>query len=352
MNLKTGAVYLSLLFGASSFSCSSSVQMSVRSPGPIVEYHADKIEAGLRCDDVAKISIDDFSFYACEKDVNPELIKKLEYVAAVKKYGIEKMGMKKTKNYQVYKDGTDEVPVTLYRLYIVPKTEIPQVWVGCRIIEEDGEHQPVIEKADIFCSTEDNLLDEKKHYSKIGFDTYKRDITSFVSPSVSCNSNPDFLEQPKAEQANDILHEKFHVIVNQESSLEESFATLLGRVGAVGFTAEYFGEDSEEHQEAKKNLEWKLKYSKNIIETNAKLLKLYGENISLEEKLAKKEEILIESKYTHNNAQLWDRLPYTKNFHLVYEVYKKHPDLKELVRIFANCPPTEKEGIRYLKMFL
>ncbi len=352
MKLRTGVIYLTALLGACSYSSCSGMQRSVRSPSAIVERHIDKSGIELKCDDVAKISADGSIFYACEEDTDPELIGKLEYIAAVKKYGMEKLGLKKTTNYQIYKNGKTDVPETRYRLYVSDKSEIPQKWKNYRYIAEDGEHRSIVEEPTLFHSKNDTLLDEEEHYSGLGFDTHRRSYTGFVSSNSSCNLDPKFLEQSAAEQAADILHEELHVITDKESNIEESFVTLISCAGAIEITEIFFGNGSEEHEEAEKKLEFRLDLSKDVVETNSKLLELYGKDISLEEKLAEKEKIMDASKYMGSNAEIWSYLPYTKNFFLVYEVHKKHPDLEKLVQIFIDCPKTEEEGIEYLKGFL
>lgn len=328
-----------------------------RAPRPTivatVRHNVDKAKEKLshKCADVDEIKLHNFSFYTCKADINKDLIEKMELVAAVKKYAQEQLGFKQTDNYREYKNNKDEKPVTHYRLYVTPRWDIPNEWGSSyHYILDNGRHEIRIRKPTILKSTVDDLLDEKAYYEARGHDVYWRSYTSFGG---GCNLAPEFFEQEILQQIEDVFHEDFHVIIDEKklnNKIEESMATVFGKVATIEFAKKHLGED--EYDRAKERLEWRVEYTKEMLGCMNKLRELYKKGLSLDEMLEEKKEIIEAAKYKINNASLWDEMPYVTHFLLAYKVYEKHPDLKELVKIFMNAPQKEEEAVEYLKSFL
>jgi hypothetical protein len=320
----------------------------------VIDLDVGKGDTDLKCEQVDKISTQGFSFYACHEDIDFKLIDNIEYIAAVKKYGREVLGFKDTHNYQVYKNNVTEKPKEYHRLYVTDKFKIPQKLDAYKKhIGKDGKHREKIKEPTCFSSHKDKLIDEEEHYNSLGYDTVRSTSINFTSSSIGADISISFLKDPKVEQADTILHEDLHRHLDLESVIEESIATIIGGAGAIDFAARYFGKGSKEHKEAIKELEDWLKYARKVTDCNNKLLKLYArKDLTDEEKLEEKEDIIDESGYLFNNARIWRQVPYTKNFLLVHKIYESYPDIRVLIKILMDTPKEEDKAIEYLKGFL
>ena len=318
-----------------------------------VEYNIDKDEADLKCNDIAKIHLSDFIFYSCKEDLDFSLVSKIEYIDAVKKYAKEKLGMKQTSNYKIYKNHKTDFSKTEYRLYVTPEFIIPQRLENWEYIEKRGNYEIDIDSHTIFYSGNEEFISDETSYKSRGYDTVRQILTDF---SGGCDLNPNFFSKNLDKQADLVLHEDWHETIkhlNLNRMLDESIATLIGKVGAINFTSWYFGEDSNEHKKAINNLMLWVDFSEKIVKYNFELQELYGNNIPRDQKLMMKKEMLSKSRDVEmNNSYIWAYLPYTKNFLLVYEIYKGDQNIDKLLEIIYNIPKNEKDGIKYLEDIL
>ena len=320
-----------------------------------IDIGVDKAKTGigLKCEQVDRITTQGYSFYTCHDDIDFDLVKRMELVAAVKQFTRDNLGFKDTDNYKVYKNNKDEKATTYYRLYVTGKFNIPETWDGHRVwIEVDSQHYVDIGEGKLFSSAVDKLIDEKKNYISKGYDTYWRSFSSFEG---GCNLSPEFFEDSIADQISTIIHEDFHCQTDKQSEIEESMATIVGMTGAVEFTKEYFGEGSKEHKLAQEWLQSWLTYSRFVGKYYYELEGLYAKEMPLEEKMREKrviQEQAEEERSWLNNASIWDKIPYTKNFPLAYQIYLKHPDMGELVKILLASPKDEKGAVKYLENLL
>ena len=318
-----------------------------------MEYNIDEEEANLKCSNAAKIHASDFFFYACESDITPSLISNLEYIAAVKKYAKERFEMEQTSNYVIYKNRSTDFPKTEYRLYMAPEFAIPQKFENFMYIPQRGNYTIDIGSHAIFYSLDEQFINDEVYYKSKGYDTLRMVITNF---NDGCNLDPVFFSKDPISQANLVLHEDWHETTRstgRDSMLDESISTLIGNIGAIDFTREYFGENSREHNEAIKKLAFWVDFSEKVVEYNSRLQDLYKKDIPRGQKLIMKSRILSEfGDHEMNNSYIWAYLPYTKNFLLLYEVYKKNPDIDKLLEILSSIPRSEDKGVKYLEDIL
>ncbi|MBU4242222.1 MAG: hypothetical protein KKF52_03245, partial [Nanoarchaeota archaeon] len=314
--------------------------------------HYVKHDTDLKCKDVAKVTNKGFEFYACESDLNQELISEFEFIADVKSLGMKTFDLVKSKNYMVYKNKINENPKTNYWLYVTGKFFIPQKRDNYIFIKEEGWHVDDIDKYALLISKVDDLKDEKYYYYRRGYDVFYRKITDFAG---NCDITPEFIKRKLLHKVNTILHEDLHMTVLKKDwnpNLEESVACLIGNIGTIQYAKEHFGENSKEYVLSKLNLQFKLDLAEHLIFLNKQLIGLYSKKLNYEEKLKKKKEIFKNSSFMKNNADLWDSIPYNKNFPLLYKVHKKYSDIEELIKILNKIPKEEKEGIEYLKKII
>ncbi|MFH1637069.1 MAG: aminopeptidase [Candidatus Woesearchaeota archaeon] len=313
---------------------------------------------GLQCEDKVDIGIGGTHFYTCRENLSDKFIKNIDFVADVKEYSQDELGIYPSLNYIVYKDTECESPKTLYILYIGSNTEFSQKYRPF-YIKKKGDYFSY-KAFDKLWSYVDDLLDEKKHYEEKGHDVHYREVKDFNN-GAGCNLRDDFFEQKKARQIEVLIHEDWHHYLDikkpvMESSkyLNECSATLVGLIGASEFAKLNDGEGSDLHKMAEKNLDrWyelslDINYYYNLLEI------IYNSDKSEEEKLKEKEEVLKEAKESFmelNNAKISSYRYYTKHFPLMYKIYKKLGSVDETIEVFEGMPDVsdEQEVVDYLE---
>jgi len=213
---------------------------------------------------------------------NAEEKEKIRFIQEVKRYGEERLGLKKTKSYTTFFDvegpilnvvtasEKDRLQLRAWNFPVVGEV----TYKGFFTREDALKEQRLLEKEDL-----DTFLQQAGAYSTLG---YLRD------PIFS-----SMLTWRHAMLANTVLHEMTHTTIyfKNETSLNEQVATFIGNRGAIDFLSETYGSGSKEVLEALHLQEDDLLFSRWVDRACERLSSLYAREISREEKLKEREEI-------------------------------------------------------------
>jgi predicted aminopeptidase len=198
----------------------------------------------------------------------------------VKRYGEERFGLRKTKNYSKFFQVKRPV------LYVI---------TAC---EKDRLHPyswdfPIVGKVTYKSFfTADEALKEKDLFNRKGYDTFLHEAAAYST--LGWLKDPIFssiLEWNEGALANLILHEMAHATVyfKDRTDFNEQLATFIGNQGAIDFLTERYGPESKEVREATDHQEDSLLFSGWADQACQELSAYYGREISKEEKLKGRE---------------------------------------------------------------
>ena len=215
-----------------------------------------------------------------DEEAGPLTKEKLRFVQEVKRYGEERFGLRKTKNYSKFFE---------------VKGPVLHVITAC---EKDRLH-PYIWKFPIVGQvtyksffTADEAVEEKDLLDRKGYDTFLQQAAAYST--LGWLKDPIFssiLEWNEGTLANLILHEMAHATVyfRDRTDFNEQLATFIGNQGAIDFLTERHGPESKEVREAIDHQEDDLLFSGWTDQACQQLSAYYGREISKEEKLKGRE---------------------------------------------------------------
>jgi predicted aminopeptidase len=216
----------------------------------------------------------------CGEEANPLTKGKLRFVQEVKRYGEERFGLRKTKNYSTFFE---------------VKGPILHVITAC---EKDRLHLyawdfPIVGKVTYKSFfTADEALKEKDLLDRKGYDTFLQQAAAYST--LGWLKDPIFssiLEWNEGALANLILHEMAHATIyfKDRTDFNEQLATFIGNQGAIDFLVERYGPESKEVRVAIHHQEDDLLFSGWTDQACQLLSAYYGSEISKEEKLKGRE---------------------------------------------------------------
>jgi len=283
-----------------------------------------------------------------DKTLEDEAKKKIHIIQEVKRYGEERLGLRRTGSYTKYFEVKRPV------LHIITASEKDRLHLH-------HWNFPIIGRATYKSFfTLKGVLEEKESLEKKGYDTYLQQAAAYST--LGWLKDPIFSTMLKWDEptlANIILHEMAHTTVyfKGETDLNEQLATFIGNQGAVHFLTEKYGPNSKEAALTINYQYDDLLFSKWIEEAYERLSTFYAQPISREEKLKGREEIFesIREKFVKiegqfktdcykgfgktklNNAVLMAHRRYLHRpdrFEALYERLGK--DLKKVVEFFKE----------------
>ncbi|MDP2602683.1 MAG: aminopeptidase [Deltaproteobacteria bacterium] len=289
-----------------------------------------------------------------KSEVNQETQEKLKLVLAVREYARDVLKMNVGGSYTSY--SYVDRPDLTYILTAAPKTELkPYTWWF--LIVGRVPYKGYFSKADAEAAAADLQFE--------GYDTNIRPSAAFSTlgwfddPLLS-----HLLRYDKVTLSEVVFHELFHntLYVKGAGAFNESVANFVGGRAAIDFFRDRFGENSTEHQKAIQAWQEELEFSDFMEKLGESLSKLYGKEISLEEKLRLREHIFesgkkeweerIAARPGHrfrgfakqplNNAVMIHYLLYLKNLELFEAVYEAKA--KNLIKVIDAIREAVKEG--------
>ncbi len=217
-----------------------------------------------------------------DETLEDEEREKIHIIQEVKRYGEERLGLRRTGSYTKFFEVKRPV------LYIITASEKdrlhPYHW-----------NFPIIGRATYKSFfTIEGALQEKRFLERKGFDTYLQQAAAYST--LGWLKDPIFSTMLKWDEpilVNIILHEMAHATVyfKGETDLNEQLATFIGNQGAIHFLSEKYGPGSKETALARDYQEDDFRFAKWIEQAYRRLSEFYDQPISREEKLKRREEI-------------------------------------------------------------
>ncbi len=207
---------------------------------------------------------------------------KILFIQEVKRYGEEKLGLTRTKNYSKYFEV--EGPV----LYVITAAEKDRLQLYHWSFPITGK----VTYKSFF--TKDGLLEERRSLETKGYDTFAQEVGAYST--LGWLKDPIFssmLRWDEATLANVILHEMTHATIyfKGQTDFNEEMATFVGNQGAIDFLCEKYGKGSKEVVEAIHCQDDDLLFSQWIDQACQTLSQFYSKKISRDEKLKRREEL-------------------------------------------------------------
>jgi len=297
-----------------------------------------------------------------EEVLEDEAKEKIRFMLEVKRYGEERLGLKRTGNYTKYFEVNRPV------LHVITGAEKDR-------LELHHWNFPIIGNVTYKSFfTPEGVQREKRILEGKGYDTYLQQAAAYST--LGWLKDPIFstmLKWDKPTLANITLHEMAHTTIyfKDETDLNEQLATFIGNQGAINFLSEKYGPGSREVALAIDYQKDDLLFAKWIEEAYRRLSEFYSQPISKEEKLKGREEIFgsIQEKFVKlqgqfktdcykgfektklNNAVLMAHRRYLyrpDRFEALYE--KLGRDLKKVVEFFKEIKSSgDKSGLTSFK---
>jgi predicted aminopeptidase len=214
--------------------------------------------------------------------VNKEIQEKILFIQEVKKYGEERLGLKRTKNYSRLYEVKGPI------LYVVTASKKDR-------LELYRWNFPIVGNVTYKgFFTKEEALQEKMELDGRGYDTYLRPSEAYST--LGWLKDPIFSSMLKWDEGtltNLILHEMVHATVyfKGQTDFNEQLATFVGNQGAIDFLKETYGLDSKKVRRAVESQEDDLLFSRWIDQAYERLSKFYNPSISKEERIKGREEV-------------------------------------------------------------
>ncbi len=218
-----------------------------------------------------------------DEQAAPEVQAKIRFIQEVKRYGEERLGLKRTKSYSRFYEVSGPI------LYVVTASEKDRLRLHSWFFPIVGE----VTYKGFF--TKEEALQEKREWDGRGYDTYLQPSEAYST--LGWLKDPIFSSMLKWDEgtlSNVILHEMLHTTVYFEGKTDfnEQMATFVGNQGAIDFLRETYGSDSKKVLRAVESQEDDLLFSRWIDQACERLSRLYSQPISREEKMERREEVL------------------------------------------------------------
>ena len=207
---------------------------------------------------------------------------KILFIQEVKRYGEEKLGLTRTKNYSKYFEV--EGPV----LYVITASEKD----GLQLYHWSFPITGKVTYKSFF--TKKGVLKEERSLETKGYDTFVQEAGAYST--LGWLKDPIFssmLQWDEATLANVILHEMTHATIyfKGQTEFNEQMATFVGNQGAIDFLCEKYGKRSNEVVEAIHCQGDDLLFSQWIDQACQTLSHFYSRKISRDDKLRGREEL-------------------------------------------------------------
>lgn len=207
---------------------------------------------------------------------------KILFIQEVKRYGEEKLGLTRTKNYSEYFEVEGAI------LYVITASEKDRLQLYHWSFPITGK----VTYKSFF--TKEDVLKEKGSLEAKGYDTFVQEAGAYST--LGWLKDPIFssmLRWDEATLANVILHEMTHATIyfKGQTDFNEELATFVGNQGAIDFLCDRYGKGSQEVVEAIHCQEDDLLFSQWVDQACQTLSQFYSEKISRDEKLKGREEL-------------------------------------------------------------
>lgn len=214
------------------------------------------------------------------KELGQEAKERIHFIQEVKRYGEEKLGLRKSNSYSSYYEVKGPV------LHIITASEKDRL----QLYRWDFPITGKVTYKGFF--TREGILKEKGFLEAKGYDTFVQQASAYST--LGWLNDPIFssmLQEDESTLANLILHEMTHATIyfKGQTDLNEQIATFVGNQGAIDFLTEKYGKESKELGDAIQGQEDDLLFSRWIDQACQELSDFYAKEASRDERLRGRE---------------------------------------------------------------
>ena len=303
----------------------------------------------------------DFRFICHHECLDERIVEEVKLIADIKKFGRYVLGLGDTPNFTEFRDGVKTPKRTHYSLSVTPKNMFTEGIIKHIYIPSNDTPFPNVTEPTLLFSDSSDLNWEWAYYKAQEYETYWR---SYDQHGNGCFLTPEFMKESLARKVELVLHEDWHhnftkwAGVQPEPNIDESVATFLGLYGAVAYMKDKFGTSAPEFFSAMSALtDSTILY--NFVNSYSSILSTISKaNITESEKsslVQASKEIMGKKRPGTTIGELSSRLPYSKNFFLVRDIYSSLIDtissrgLEALMEILSILPAKENSAVDYLR---
>ena len=216
-------------------------------------------------------------------DLQPEWRNKRWLMLSARKYGINKLGLRRTGAYTYFFD-TKGKPIA-HNVSAAAKDALkPKRWTFPIV--------GTLPYLGFFRKKDAQKL--RRTLAKQGYDTYLRPVPAYSS--LGWFDDPvdsTMLDQSKGRLIEVVIHETTHttIFLRNRIAFNESLAVFIGQQGTLDFLSENYGKRSKEVERVRRSIERRKKFSLLITELYERLEKLYRSKIARKQKLVQRQVI-------------------------------------------------------------
>lgn len=293
----------------------------------------------------------------CAEDNSDDLQQRLELIGLIKRYGQDRLGLVASENYLQYVSPRQASEQRMFILYATPEFIIPNEWESLRVRSNGANQCDGDDPCHLWAFNVDDLQDERRYYDHRGFDTYWHTTTNFGS---GADITHFLFDQPITWWVNTVFHEEFHHDrrINQvhwDSYVEESLATAFGRVMAVYFIEENWGQnkmlDYSMIQEARDRIESRRVHAEFVNRYVTELRNIYNSDESIARINQQRDACVSraeDERRSVNNAYLWHEHAYSIMYPIAADI-AMHCSRDEFVEIMRITPARRSAAILHLE---
>jgi hypothetical protein len=285
---------------------------------------------------------------------------KLDFIADVKNFAIEQLGMGPSPNYMRYRELKDAR--TLYWLFVTPKTDLPLDRKNSMHLLDIGEEDDLPSEGTLIKSSIDDLAEEAEFYKKKGYDVLRREIRDF-NDGLGCDLTSKFFRRRLTHQVSTVLHEDWHYMFNNcwhreygsPRDIDEPAAQVVGYAGAAEFMWHVYGEGSDPHKDSCYYYHALRKEANALNRAYDNLNDILDSDCSDRMKMLRRRLVFMRLRwdgYDHNNASLWEIRPYKKHLPVFLDAYEKAGNVKAFIDLMRDCPIDTDDALDYIGEYL
>jgi predicted aminopeptidase len=267
-----------------------------------------------------------------EDSLTPVQKKHLALVAAVKAFGENELGLKKTDNYETVYLGSSQSPI--YVVSAAPKDELRLVTWWFPVVG----NMPYLGFFDL-----DRAKSEKKKLVEKGFDAIVGRAEAYSTLGWFQDPIPfSLIEGSTLDLVETVLHEMTHttLYVKGQGEFNEGLAVLIGKRGALLFIEKTYGPTHPLALEAAKSIHDEAAFSSFVASLLVELEHLYHSPKTYEQKLTEREKIfdaayrqfeVLKSRLKTPRFLGFDKHPLDNAYLMSIALYHRHFDAFERV---------------------
>lgn len=287
-------------------------------------------------------------------------------IKKIKEYASKNLGLKENNNYSKY--------IRIDKDYLV------DVVTACEVDSFNQYNWDYLFMGKMpykgFFKYEDAVKEAKK-FNKDKYDVYLSEVDAFSTLGILSDPLFSFMRNYSIYGSADIIfHEQTHstIFLKGQIDFNENLANFIGTEGALLFIKDTYGMENDIYKNTINRIEDSKKFKKLLNNLYEELLSIYNKNISKEEKLELKKNIISDWKKDFKNnykkefkTKAYQRIPeieinnayitifrsYTKDLSIFYELYEYcNNDLRKFIDVVKNTKKYKGEPKIFIRNYI